>query len=545
MKRDRREFIKKISLAIGGLPLLGPGLESCTTPARIAAPYTGKLIGPSMKAGHLLRQGVNMLPTSTSETEVVIVGGGISGLSAGRWLKKNGVQQFQLLELENEVGGNASASEYEHTSCPWGAHYLPLPDPSLTEMMEFLQESGVVTSINEEGTPTYKEEYLCFDPKERLFRDGYWQQGLIPRWGLSEEELKETDRFINQMAALNKQKGSDGRWAFALPVDTSSADETFRSLDRLSMKQWLQEQGYTSPSLLWYINYCCRDDFGTNLENTSAWAGIHYFASRRGGAANSDPDRVLTWPEGNFWLAKQLRRPIDSHIQSGTLVYNIHHEGDQIAVDYLDLASNIARRILTRRCIMSTPQYVNERLLSKLPQTQHRSTAPFSYAPWLVANITLKEAPGGHGAPLSWDNVLFGSQSLGYVLANHQQLEIIHQKPVITYYHPLTEEEPSTARGRLYRQTYEELTEAILLELEKAHPGLRHKVESMDVWRWGHGMICPVPGFVWGKERQEAQKPLAGQIFFSHSDLGSISVFEEAFYGGIRAACEAIKTLTV
>lgn len=192
---------------------------------------------------------------------------------------------------------------------------------------------------------------------------------------------------------------------------------------------------------------------------------------------------------------------------------------------------------------MATPQYVNEKLLVKLPEAQQRNTTAFTYAPWLVANITLNEAPGGHGAALSWDNVIFGSKSLGYVLANHQQLEILHHKPVITFYNPLADEDPAIARGKLYRQTYEEMAESALLELEKAHPGLRHQVAHMDLWRWGHGMIRPVPGFVWGSERQNAQKPLANQLFFAHSDLGSISVFEEAFYGGIRAAREALNSI--
>ena len=47
--------------------------------------------------------------------------------------------------------------------------------------------------------------------------------------------------------------------------------------------------------------------------------------------------------------------------------------------------------------------------------------AAFDYAPWLVANLTLDEAPRDrHGAPLAWDNVLYDSAALGYVVATHQ-----------------------------------------------------------------------------------------------------------------------------
>ncbi|MCK7490550.1 MAG: hypothetical protein MZW92_01185 [Comamonadaceae bacterium] len=39
------------------------------------------------------------------------------------------------------------------------------------------------------------------------------------------------------------------------------------------MRDWLLAQGLTSPPLHWYVNYACRDDYGTDYAQTSAWAG--------------------------------------------------------------------------------------------------------------------------------------------------------------------------------------------------------------------------------------------------------------------------------
>ena len=58
--------------------------------------------------------------------------------------------------------------------------------------------------------------------------------------------------------------------------------------------------------------------------------------------------------------------------------------------------------------------------------------------------------------------------------------------------------------------------------------------------RWGHAMIRPRPGFVWGGARVAATRPYRG-IYFAHSDLSGIALFEEAFYHGTRAA-EAVLT---
>jgi hypothetical protein len=75
-----------------------------------------------------------------------------------------------------------------------------------------------------------------------------------------------------------------------------------------------------------------------------------------------------------------------------------------------------------------------------------------------------------------------------------------------------------------------------LQELETAHPGLSAHVQEANVWIWGHGMISPTPGFIWGPARQQAKQPIQDRVYFAHSDLSGISIFEEAFAQGISAA---------
>ena len=49
-----------------------------------------------------------------------------------------------------------------------------------------------------------------------------------------------------------------------------------------SLEAVLDQNGYTAPTLHWYLNYCCRDDYGTRYDKVSAWAGLHYYCSRWG-----------------------------------------------------------------------------------------------------------------------------------------------------------------------------------------------------------------------------------------------------------------------
>ena len=57
--------------------------------------------------------------------------------------------------------------------------------------------------------------------------------------------------------------------------------------------------------------------------------------------------------------------------------------------------------------------------------------------------------------------------------------------------------------------------------------------------RWGHAMIRPTPGFIWGADRRKAAAPFRG-IHFAGADLSGVPIFEEALYHGVRAAEEVL-----
>jgi hypothetical protein len=53
-------------------------------------------------------------------------------------------------------------------------------------------------------------------------------------------------------------------------------------------------------------------------------------------------------------------------------------------------------------------------------------------------------------------------------------------------------------------------------------------------------MISPQPGYIWGEKRAKLNKPL-GELWFAHSDMSGISIFEEAQYRGVIAANAALE----
>ena len=107
---------------------------------------------------------------------------------------------------------------------------------------------------------------------------------------------------------------------FSTPIEQSSIDPQYRSLDGYRWSEVLDRWDYRSPALRRYLDYCCRDDFGVVASEVSAWAGVHYFAGRRGVGANCPDGALLSWPAGNGHLVEQFERRLLPHLCTGQLV---------------------------------------------------------------------------------------------------------------------------------------------------------------------------------------------------------------------------------
>ena len=504
-------------------------LVSCRSHPR----FTGSIVGGNSTLGHMFRDGKLPPVTNTAETGVVIVGGGISGLSAALQLSRKGFSDFLLLELENSVGGNAVSGQNAVSAYPWGAHYVPIAGSDCVEIKQLFEELGLITGHDATGLPVYNEEYLCADPMERLFIHGRWQEGFVPQLGVSPEDQRAIQTFLDEMHRLQGVRGTDGRRAFTIPLDASSRDPEFTELDRITMAEYLQRNGWSaSAPLRWYVDYCCRDDYGAGIESVSAWAGVHYFASRDGRAANAAGYAVVTWPEGNGWFVRQLQSSFKSKIRSSCVVWNIEQDSNGLLVDYFDANAGKSIRLRAKGVVCATPQFVTHRLI-KAPNREQFSIP--AYSPWMVANLTVDSMPTGPGMDLAWDNVMYPSRSLGYVVATHQSLQPVPRRTVLTYYQPLDHDDPAMARQKALTRSYQDWCNQILADLSCAHPDIADHVSNLDVWLWGHAMVRPVPGYIWGPERLRVQQPF-GNIVFAHSDLSGIAIFEEAYIRGLRAA---------
>jgi hypothetical protein len=263
----------------------------------------------------------------------------------------------------------------------------------------------------------------------------------------------------------------------------------------------------------------------------SAWAGLHYFASRDA----SDDDVVLTWPEGNGWIVRRLREKLQPHITSSAIAYRLDPRRDSVEIYVYDALQKSSRKLTAQHVVFACPTFL-ARVLLEGDEALVSATNEFEYAPWMVANLTLDSFPiEGRGVPLAWDNVFYDSDSLGYVVATHQSLATEQRQTVLTYYYPFAGHSAADDRKRLLQSNWDEWKTLILSDISRAHPEIDRITSHIDVMRYGHAMIRPRPEFIWGDARRRMGSH-TGRVHFAHSDLSGFSIFEEAQYRGIVAA---------
>ena len=501
-------------------------------------PPSLRFIGQSPERGHILRkEKPSGTPAERVRVDTLIVGAGAAGTAAAWRLHRAGMEDYLVVELEDGPGGTAASGQSTRSRYPLGAHYLPSPHPDFVLLHLLLRELGVETGTDAAGRPEYDPSVVCRAPVERHRYKGQWFGGLYPALGQTPDEAAQWDRWLAHLHDLETRRGSDGRRLFELPVDRSSTE--LRHLDTQSMEAYLDAQGFDSWRLRWTVDYSCRDDYGTTLAQTSAFAGLHHFLSR--GLEETHERVTLMWPGGNGELVAKLADAAELAPRRRTGLVVFHVDANAAVAHAWDVAQQHVVELSARTIVWAAPRFVLRHVLASDPLPRHALT----YTPWLVTNVEVDKRPAGIGVPLAWDNVQVEASHLGYVVSTHgESLVDAKTRPgtVLTFYDARIEtpQRPlDVARGQLLSADLETLAAEVTAALEGMHPGIGPSIRSMAFARWGHAMVRPVPGLLFGDALRQARAPI-GAVVPCATDTGGVPLFEQAFCNGIAAAEHAL-----
>ncbi len=498
--------------------------------------------------GHLLRDGaLPMQAHRQAQCNVLILGSGAAALTAAWQLSKLGQRDVFMAEGFERHGNQAAYTVSGSLNSPTGAHYLAQPSRESRDVRDLLCDLNILQYETPDGVMTFSETDLVHAPDERVFYQNEWHDGLQ----IQDDDSKRFFQFINQ---IKHAYGSDGRKLFAIPIALSSQDPTWRRLDQITFAQWLKSQHFQSPNLLWYLDYACRDDYGQGIEQVSAFAGLHYFAAR-----GSDDAAVLTWSDGLNHIAEKTRQfinmntldrlPETAHWQfnqptsCAASALKITEQNDRVEVLLRHNHTGEVVNVSAQYVICAMPLMVATRIIDRAAQYGLTATELPEYAPWLVSNFVLHRFPNEpKNTELAWDNVVYGSRGLGYVVATHQHIHVA--KPDITAYTAYTalnHDTPQNMRKWLLTATPHDLLAIAAQDLLTVYGKTFWQcVSHVDITVRAHAMSVPKVGYL-SQPMLLKLRQHHSRLLFAHSDLSGYSVFEEAAYWGAEAARKIVQ----
>ncbi len=611
----RRDFLNSALLASGSV------LLESLTPLELLAQqpgwggYTGEgdYAGANgnteevMLAAHAVRDGVFDSPSTavvdTGEVfDLVVVGGGISGLASALYFKDQAQPKQTCLVLENHpiFGGQARRNEFvvdgQRLIAPQGSNFFWMPQPKQIE--EFYTRVGVDPSqfkYQEWGGPPpamplshtgyYFARNLPSPPNFGFYfgpkfgqRPGKW---IVDPWNnldqlpLSAEMRSDFAKYIKAVIEYHNS-----------PRHDSTAE--LRHFDTLTAEDVLMERhGISREFLRLFLAPHSAAAIGLGPD---AVTGFHYALYGAG-----DRQTRLSFPGGNTGFTRHIVKTLlpesipgprtleavcrnrvnfaaldrsanQVRIRLKSTAVAVEHEGEPqksslVRVTYI--RDGKVYRLKARAVVMAGGGWITKHVVRDLPATHREAYNQFNYSASVVANVAVRNWRFLHKLGLSggrwfegfgfWTEVrtiaTFGSDKPTIGPDSPTVLSVI-----VPFHYPglPLAEQCSKGRAELLSTSFRDFERNIREQFTEMFSmsgfDARRDIAGIILNRWGHHFIVPQPGFIYGKEGKPAPSDILrnapfGRIAFANTDLTGDSGHDRAIMEGQRAVKQLLSAL--
>ncbi|GAC1428577.1 MAG: NAD(P)/FAD-dependent oxidoreductase [Terriglobales bacterium] len=464
---SRRDFLNGVALTVGSA-MIPPHLFAALDQAeREKSPdyYPPALTGlrgshpGSFEIAHTLRDGTFWQqagsPIETGETyDLVIVGGGISGLSAAHFFRKAAGPNARILILDNhdDFGGHAKRNEFTSGNRKLlgygGTFSIESPAPYSAVAKELIEELG----IDVPSYPQYvaKDLYKSFRLSPNIFfdKETFGRDKLVInpapyRGGEAEEALSTDDTRWQKFMAdapLSEASKRDLQRLFHDKKDYLpglSSEQKKAQLARMSYAKFLTDLVKVNAEVVRLYQALPQPLFGVGIDAVSAqdaWGldlpgfqGMNLDPSpgrgmNRDAIPNEEAEKYFFhFPDGNASIARLLVRKLipdaipgnsladlmtaranyaklddkasPVHIRLNSTAVRVKHRGDPTTAKEVDVTyarGGKAYTVRAPRAILACWHVVIPYMCDELPEKQKQALASAAKVPLLYTNVALK-----------------------------------------------------------------------------------------------------------------------------------------------------------
>jgi spermidine dehydrogenase len=611
----RRDFLNSTLLAAGGA-LLGPLNPQQLLAATGENDWTGyggvgdyaNSNGNTlevMTAGHQIRSGAfNSLPPDTIDTgevfDCVIVGGGVSGLSAALFCKQYGGPKFSCLVLDNHpvFGGESKRNEFivdgQRIMGPQGADHfqVPLPHSFRARFFELIGLDCRQFKYQEWGSSSPEiplgnsfedargSDAFYFGAKFGQ-KPGMW---LIDPW---KKKLQGAPIFETTRSELLRYRD---RQSAGLPFDYPG-DEKSRELDSVSIERYLIDKYGLSKETIQTFMADEGSGFGAGPDVVSAYC-IYAFDVDR---SISEPS--LSFPGGNDGIGRHIVKTLipDSipgpnsleavcrnninfdaldrpgqaaRIRLSSTTVWVKHEGNPSKSNFVTVAYTRGGKVYRLKAlsvVMAGGCWTSKHIVRDLPSAHRQAYDQFYRSPCMMANVALRnwrflyrmgvsgcqwfEGLGSFTAvrripTFSTDNKTIGPDSP----------VVLTVKVLFPHYGLPLQEQGNRGRAQLLATPFRDYERQIRSQLTDMFSASgfdpARDIAGIILNRWGHAYVSPQPGFFFGRDGNPAPRAILraapfGKIAFANTDLSGTPDHRSAIGEAHRAVSQLLDQVLV
>jgi spermidine dehydrogenase len=590
----RRDFLQG-ALVAAATTLTGPLLQAYAADSpevqNAAGYYPPALTGlrgshpGSFEEAHALRDGRQPgTATDTRESyDLVVVGGGISGLAAAHFFRARSAAASQVLILDNhdDFGGHAKRNEFQLGGrlhlLNGGTLEIDSPRPYAPVPAGLLTELGIdVRALSRKVEHPKFYESLGLRPGVFFDRETFGADKLVSGYGVDPVRKVLADSPLSARARDDVQRIEEGSIDF-MPGLASDAKKL--QLSKISYSRYLRDYVKVDPATIAFYQTHTHGEWGVGIDAVSAldcWGfGLPGFKglglapgiiARMGytpsGYAATGGSATLHFPDGNATIARLLVRNLIPDAMPGKTVEDIVtaraayerldragsavrirlnstvvravNKGDGVEVTYLSKGAPFTVR--ARNCVMACWNMMIPYLCPELPAAQQEALHKLIKTPLVYTSVALRNweafsklkvsrvsAPGGyHSSFMLNPNVTIGKYRSSTSPSEPILLHMTRTpcKPNVG----LSEHEQNKAgRTELLETSFATFERNIREQLGRTLAGggfdPARDIEAITVNRWPHG-YAPEYNPLFDPDGPEEQRPNV----LGRAKLGKIAI---------------------